>query len=62
MGLLGWALIFLVIALVAAGLGFTNVAAGAAGIARVLFAIFLIIFVVLFVMALLGPGMVVTSP
>jgi len=43
MGLLGWALVFLVIALMA-------------GIAKILFFIFLAIFVVLLVMVLLGVG------
>lgn len=52
MGLLGWAVIFLVIALVAALFGFTNIAAGAMGIARVLFGIFLIIFLFFLVLGL----------
>jgi uncharacterized membrane protein YtjA (UPF0391 family) len=54
MGLLGWAIIALVISIIAAGAGFTGVAAGAATIARVLFGIFLLIAVVLFTMLLLG--------
>ena len=37
MGLLHWALIFLVVALIAALLGFAGIAAAAAGIARILF-------------------------
>lgn len=49
MDLLGWALVALVIALAAALLGFTRVAAAAAGIGRALFVLFLIIFVVLLV-------------
>jgi uncharacterized membrane protein YtjA (UPF0391 family) len=52
MGLLTWTVIFLVLAIIAAGLGFTGVAKGAAVIAQVLFAIFLIIFIVLLLMAL----------
>ena len=47
--LLKWAAVFLVIALIAAAFGFTDVAAGAAGIAKVLFYLFLGIFVVLLV-------------
>lgn len=47
--MLKWALFFLIIALVAGALGFTNVAAGAATIARVLFGIFLVLFLVLLV-------------
>lgn len=53
MGLLRWALIFLVIALIAAAFGFGGIAATAAGIAQVLFFIFLAIFVILLVAALL---------
>jgi uncharacterized membrane protein YtjA (UPF0391 family) len=39
--MLTWALIFLVISIVAAVLGFSGLAAGAAGIAQVLFWVFL---------------------
>ena len=49
--MLTWALIFLVIALVAGALGFTNIAAGAATIGRVLFGIFLVVFVVLLILS-----------
>jgi uncharacterized membrane protein YtjA (UPF0391 family) len=48
MGLLKWALMFLIIAGVAALFGFGNVAEGATDIAKVLFFIFLVICVVLF--------------
>lgn len=58
MGLLGWAIIALVISFIAGGAGFTGLAAGAATIARVLFGIFLLIAVVLFAMLLLGIGAV----
>jgi uncharacterized membrane protein YtjA (UPF0391 family) len=44
--MLKWALIFLVVALIAAAFGFTNIAVGAAAIAKVLFFIFLVIFVI----------------
>ena len=54
MELLWWAIIALVIALVAGGLGFTGVARGAATVSKVLFAIFLIIFLVLVVMMIFG--------
>jgi uncharacterized membrane protein YtjA (UPF0391 family) len=43
---LGWALLFLIIALIAATFGFTGIAASAAGIARILFCVFLLLFVV----------------
>lgn len=42
--MLKWAVIFLLIALVAAVFGFTDIAAASAGIAKVLFAIFLVLF------------------
>jgi len=46
--LLNWALIFLVLALVAAVLGFGGIARESAGIAKILFFIFLIIFILSF--------------
>ncbi|HEY0353044.1 MAG TPA: DUF1328 domain-containing protein [Enterovirga sp.] len=49
--MLKWALIFFVISIIAAALGFTNVAAGAAGIARILFGLFLIIALIFLVLA-----------
>jgi uncharacterized membrane protein YtjA (UPF0391 family) len=50
--MLRWALIFLVIALIAAALGFTGIYAAAAGIAKILFYIFVILFVVSLIMHL----------
>lgn len=44
--MLRWALIFLVVALVAALFGFTNIAGQSMYIARILFFVFLVIFVV----------------
>lgn len=44
--MLYWALVFLVIALLAAVFGFTGVYVAAAGIAKILFFIFLVLFVV----------------
>ena len=52
--MLKWALIFLVVSLVAGALGFTGVASGAATVARVLFGIFLVLALILLVMALLA--------
>ena len=46
-----WALIFLVISLVAGALGFTGLATGAARIAKILFAIFFAMFVVVLILA-----------
>ena len=57
--MLKWAIIFLVVSLVAGALGFTGVARGAARIAKVLFAIFLILAVLFFVLLFLGIGAVV---
>jgi uncharacterized membrane protein YtjA (UPF0391 family) len=48
--MLSYVVLFLVIALIAALLGFTDIAAGAAGIAQALFWVFLIIFLVSLVM------------
>jgi uncharacterized membrane protein YtjA (UPF0391 family) len=44
--MLGWALTFLVVALVAALLGFTSIAGSAIGIAKILFFVFLVLFAV----------------
>lgn len=41
-----WSAVFLVIALIAAIFGFGEIAAGAAGIAKVLFFVFLVLFIV----------------
>ncbi len=43
--MLGWALTFLVIALVAALLGFGGMAGASMGIAKILFFVFLVLFV-----------------
>jgi uncharacterized membrane protein YtjA (UPF0391 family) len=58
--MLKWAAIFFIIALVAALFGFTDIAAGAATIAKVLFGIFLVIFLVFLVLGLMA-GRVVTG-
>jgi uncharacterized membrane protein YtjA (UPF0391 family) len=57
MSLLWWAIIALVISLIAGGLGFTGVASGAATIARVLFGIFLAIFLLLVILVIAGVGL-----
>jgi len=54
MSLLKWALIMLVVSLVAALFGFTDLAAASAEVARVLFYIFLVIFLVLLVLGLMA--------
>jgi uncharacterized membrane protein YtjA (UPF0391 family) len=60
MGLLEAAIAALVIALIAAALGFTNVAEGAATIAKWLFAIFLVIALLLFAALIFGIGVAVS--
>lgn len=54
--LLYWAVVFLVIALVAGVLGFGGIASTAAGIAQVLFFIFLVSFAVALIMGLARRG------
>jgi uncharacterized membrane protein YtjA (UPF0391 family) len=54
MSLLKWALIFLLISLVAALFGFTGLSVATADIARILFYIFLVIFVVLLILGLVA--------
>ncbi len=51
--MLGWALTFLIVAIIAAVFGFTGIAAVATDIARVLFFIFLVLFVVSLVFGLI---------
>ena len=50
--MLRWALIFLVIALIAAALGFTGIYVAAAGIAKLLFYVFVVLFVISLIMHL----------
>ncbi|MGQ3018624.1 DUF1328 domain-containing protein [Phenylobacterium sp.] len=44
--MLNWALIFLVVALIAGLLGFTSIAGAAIGVAKILFVVFLVLFLV----------------
>lgn len=53
--MLGWALTFLVIALIAGALGFGVVGGAAASIAKILFVVFLVLFVIGLVMGRRGP-------
>lgn len=50
--MLSWALIFLVVALIAGVLGFTTIAGAAVGVAKILFYIFLVLFLISLVMHL----------
>jgi uncharacterized membrane protein YtjA (UPF0391 family) len=51
--MLYYALVFFIVASIAAALGFGGIAAGAASIAKILFFIFLVIFLVTLVMGLM---------
>ncbi|MGA7455176.1 MAG: DUF1328 domain-containing protein [Rhodoplanes sp.] len=57
--MLKWAIIFLVIALIAGALGFTGVARGAAAIAKVLFFIFIALFIIVLILGALGISLIV---
>jgi len=46
--MLGWALTFLILALVAGFLGFSGIAGASAGIAQILFVVFLVLLVISF--------------
>ncbi len=56
--MLKWAIIFLIISLVAGLFGFTGISAAAGGIARMLFFIAITIFLIFLVLAFLGIGIV----
>lgn len=51
--MLGWALVFFIVAVIAAALGFGGIAGAATGIAQILFFIFLALLVVSIVMHLI---------
>jgi uncharacterized membrane protein YtjA (UPF0391 family) len=52
MGLLKWALICLLISLVAGAFGYTGLARGAAQISKILFFVFLVLFIVILILAI----------
>ncbi len=54
--MLSWALIFFVVAIIAAIFGFGGIASASAGIAQVLFFIFLVLFVVSLIMGMARRG------
>jgi uncharacterized membrane protein YtjA (UPF0391 family) len=58
MGLLKWALIALVVSLIAGAFGYTGLARGAGQVAKLLFFIFLVIFIVILILAILGGELV----
>jgi uncharacterized membrane protein YtjA (UPF0391 family) len=51
--MLYYAVVFFIIALIAALFGFTGIAAGAVGIAKILFFVFVLLFVVSLVMGMM---------
>jgi uncharacterized membrane protein YtjA (UPF0391 family) len=51
MALLKWALLFLVLAGIAALFGFTGIAQGSADIAKILFFVFLVVFAIIGILA-----------
>jgi uncharacterized membrane protein YtjA (UPF0391 family) len=53
--MLRWAILFLIIAIIAAVFGFGDIAAAATGIARILFFVFLILFVIALLLGRRGP-------
>jgi uncharacterized membrane protein YtjA (UPF0391 family) len=52
MGLLKWALICLLISVVAGDFGYTGLARGAGQIAKILFFLFLVLFIVILILAI----------
>jgi uncharacterized membrane protein YtjA (UPF0391 family) len=54
--MLSWALIFFVVAIIAAVFGFGGIASASAGIAQILFFIFLVLFVVSLIMGMTRRG------
>ena len=54
--MLRWALVFFIIAIIAAVFGFGNIAAGATSIAKILFFVFIVLFLLSLVMGLVRGG------
>lgn len=54
--MLSWALIFFVVAIIAAVFGFGGIATASAGVAQILFFLFLVLFVVSLIMGLARRG------
>jgi uncharacterized membrane protein YtjA (UPF0391 family) len=60
--MLHWALIFLIVGIIAGAFGFRGIASTATEIAKILFFLFIVIFVVLLILSLFGGGPVVAPP
>ena len=52
--MLTWLIVFVIVAVIAAGLGFTGIAAGAATLARIIFGLMLIGIVLMLALTLFG--------
>jgi uncharacterized membrane protein YtjA (UPF0391 family) len=59
--MLRWAFVFLIVSLIAALFGFTDIAAASAGIAKILFFIFLVVFLVFLLLGVTA-GRRITGP
>lgn len=57
--MLEWAVVFFVVAIIAAVFGFGGIASAAAGIAKILFFIFLVLFLIAIISGLAGAAVVV---
>ena len=53
--MMNWAITFLIIALIAAALGFGGIAGTAVGLAKILFFVFIVLFIIAFVMGRKAP-------
>jgi uncharacterized membrane protein YtjA (UPF0391 family) len=60
--MLRWAIIFLVISLIAGGLGFTGIAAGAARMSKILFGVFFALFLIAILLAVLIGDLLSSTP
>lgn len=60
--MLRWAIIFLIISLIAGGLGFTGLAVGAARISKILFGVFFALFLLVILLAVLVGDLLSTTP
>lgn len=53
--MMGWSLVFLIIALIAGAIGFGGIASGSVGLAQILFILFLSLFIITALVRLLRP-------
>jgi uncharacterized membrane protein YtjA (UPF0391 family) len=60
--MLKWAILFLIISLVAGALGFTGLSATAARISKILFAIFFALFLIVVLIGVMAGNFLLSSP